>query len=131
MLKIMNKELIKELILENQRFIENIELVKRDYEVFDNLNYVFVGLRRAGKSYLLYQQIQNLLLSGHNREEILYFNFEDDRIDGLSLPDLDLLKRTYEEMFDHKPFRRNSSDRPLGKICTPACRPSISGLCNR
>jgi predicted AAA+ superfamily ATPase len=99
----MNKELIKELIIENQRFIGNVELIKRDYEVFDNQNCVFVGLRRAGKSYLLYQQIQNLLLGGHSQEEILYFNFEDDRIDSLSLPDLDLLKRTYEEMFDRKP----------------------------
>jgi predicted AAA+ superfamily ATPase len=99
-----NKELIKELILENQRFISNIELIKRDYEVFDNQNYVFVGLRRTGKSYLLYQQIQYLLQNGHHLEEILYFNFEDDRIDRLSLPDLDLLKRTYEEMFNHKPI---------------------------
>ncbi|GHT75657.1 hypothetical protein AGMMS50262_11620 [Bacteroidia bacterium] len=100
----MNKELIKELILENQRFISPVLLVKRDYEVFDNQNYVFVGLRRAGKSYLLYQQIQNLLQQGHSVEEILYFNFEDDRIDSLSLSDLDLLKRTYEEIFDHKPI---------------------------
>jgi predicted AAA+ superfamily ATPase len=100
----MNKELIKELILENQRFIGNAELIKRDYKIFDNQNYVFVGLRRAGKSYLLYQQIQNLLSDGHKLEEILYFNFEDDRIDSLSLLDLDLLKTTYEEMFDHKPI---------------------------
>jgi predicted AAA+ superfamily ATPase len=100
----MNKELIKELILENQRFINSIELIRRDYEVFDEQNYVFVGLRRAGKSYLLYQQIQNLLVGGHHQEDILYFNFEDDRIDSLSLPDLDLLKRTYEEMFDRRPL---------------------------
>jgi predicted AAA+ superfamily ATPase len=99
----MNKELIKELILENQRFIENIELINRDYEVFDGQNYVFVGLRRAGKSYLLYQQIQSLLKEGHSRNEILYFNFEDDRIDSLTLADLNLLKTAYEEMFDCKP----------------------------
>jgi predicted AAA+ superfamily ATPase len=100
----MEKDLIKELIIDNQRIIENIELVKRDYEIYDGQNYVFVGLRRAGKSYLLYQQVQKLLRDGHSRQEILYFNFEDDRIDSLSLADLDLLKRTYETMFDHKPI---------------------------
>ncbi|MDR0546704.1 MAG: ATP-binding protein [Dysgonamonadaceae bacterium] len=100
----MNNELIRELILENQRIIGNLEMIKRDYTVYDNLNYVFVGLRRAGKSYLLYQQIQNLLSNGHKIEEILYFNFEDDRIDTLSLPDLDLLKTTYEKMFDCQPI---------------------------
>jgi predicted AAA+ superfamily ATPase len=100
----MNKNLIKELILENQRFVSKVDLIKRNYELFDNQNYVLVGLRRAGKSYLLYQQIQNLLQEGHPIEEILYFNFEDDRIDNLSLTDLDLIKQTYEEMFDFKPL---------------------------
>ncbi|MCK9639347.1 MAG: ATP-binding protein [Prolixibacteraceae bacterium] len=70
----------------------------------DKLNYVFVGLRRVGKSYLMFQQIRNLLDSGHSKEEILYFNFEDDRIASLSTEDLDRIKVSYEEMFDCKPI---------------------------
>ena len=69
----------------------------------DELNYVFVGLRRAGKSYLMFQQIQGLLKKRHSIEEILYFNFEDDRLANLETGDLDLIKICYEEMYDHKP----------------------------
>ena len=99
-----SKDLIKLLIAEYQREAANIQLVDRDYEVEDGLNYVFVGLRRAGKSYLMFRQIQQLLKKGHSIDEILYFNFEDDRLATLDTADLDLMKICYEEMYDHKPF---------------------------
>lgn len=69
-----------------------------------NANYVFVGLRRAGKSYLMYQHIHHLMEQGHSIEEMLYFNFEDDRIDSITISDLDLIKTCYEEMYDHRPI---------------------------
>ena len=67
-------------------------------------NCVFVGLRRAGKSYLMYQHIHSLLAAGHSIEEILYFNFEDDRIDIFNVSELDLIKTCYEEMYGHRPI---------------------------
>lgn len=57
----MEKNVIKYLIIEYQQFTEKITLTERDIHLSDQLNYVFVGLRRAGKSYLMYQQIQHLL----------------------------------------------------------------------
>ena len=53
----MEKELIKRLIAEKQHEITKIELIKRPLILEAAANYVFVGLRRAGKSYLMYQQI--------------------------------------------------------------------------
>lgn len=100
----MEKDTIKLIIAENQRNIKNMTFVHRNYVFEDNLNYVLVGLRRAGKSYLMYQQIHELIKQGHDISEILYFNFEDDRIDQLKLEDLDLIKTCYEEMFDSKPI---------------------------
>ena len=100
----MDKDLIKGLIVEYQQFVANVELIERDIPVSPNLNYVFVGLRRAGKSYLMFQQIQFLVKSGHSIEEILYFNFEDDRIADLRTEDLDLIKVSYEELYGHKPI---------------------------
>ncbi len=102
--KIMNKDLVKIIIAENQRLIRNIEYTKRNYVFESNLNYVLVGLRRAGKSYLMYQQINELVKQGHDISEILYFNFEDDRLDEIKLEDLDTIKSCYEEMYDHKPI---------------------------
>jgi predicted AAA+ superfamily ATPase len=99
-----NKDEIKLLIAENQREVQNKSLIERPYIIEDALNYVFVGLRRAGKSYLMYQQIQKLLRNGHSADEILYFNFEDDRLPSLALSDLDLLKTSYEEMYDCRPL---------------------------
>lgn len=100
----MEKPIAKQLILEYQQIATHIHLVEREAQLSAALNYVLVGLRRAGKSYLLYQHILHLLAQGHSTEEILYFNFEDDRLGSLSLSDLDLIKTCYEELFPHRPI---------------------------
>lgn len=100
----MTKDLIKLLISEYQAYVSQVELIPRNVELVDGLNYVFVGLRHAGKSYLMFQRIAQLIEQGHKREEILYFNFEDDRIDSLDAKDLDLIKTCYEEMYDTRPI---------------------------
>lgn len=100
----MTKNLIKILISEYQAYVAQVKLVPRDVAFMEGQNYVFVGLRHAGKSYLMFQRIAQLIAQGHKREEILYFNFEDDRIDSLELSDLDLIKTCYEEMYDCRPI---------------------------
>lgn len=100
----MTKDLIKLLISEYQAYVSQVELIPRNVELVDGLNYVFVGLRHAGKSYLVFQRIAQLIEQGHKKEEILYFNFEDDRIDSLDVKDLDLIKTCYEEMYDSRPI---------------------------
>ena len=100
----MTKDLIKTLIAEYQQYVAGVKLIPRQVAFIDGLNYVLVGLRHAGKSYLMYQRIAELLSQGHLQDEVLYFNFEDDRIDSLDITDLDLIKTCYEEMYDHKPL---------------------------
>ncbi len=41
---------------------------------------VAIGMRRAGKTYLVYQQILQLIKEGVSKTAILYINFEDDRL---------------------------------------------------
>ena len=101
--KSMTKDIIKQLIAEYQQKVVEVKFQPRDYPVDKQLNYVFTGLRRVGKSYFMYQIIHNLIEQGHSPKEILYFNFEDDRIAMLTLLDLDLIKVCFEEMFDVKP----------------------------
>lgn len=100
----MNKNIVKTLIVEYQQFVKEVSLIEREIHLSAQLNYVFVGLRRAGKSYLMYQQIQRLLSEGHKVEEILYFNFEDDRLVNLTVEDLDLIKVCYEELYPYRPI---------------------------
>ncbi len=98
------KETIKILIAEYQQKVIDVSFVERPYMIEDKLNYVFVGLRRVGKSYLMFQQIHKLIANGHDANEILYFNFEDDRLATMKTSDLDLIKVSYEEMYDTKPI---------------------------
>ena len=67
----MTKDLIKLLISEYQAYVTQIELSPRKVELVDGLNYVFVGLRHAGKSYLMLQRVAQLIEQGHKKEEIL------------------------------------------------------------
>lgn len=56
--------------------------VSRDkelYEVKGKAN-VVTGMRRAGKTWFCYQKIARLLSMGIQKKEILYLNFEDDRL---------------------------------------------------
>jgi len=100
----MDKNVIKEIIYAQQGFISKVSLIKRRYEIEDSVNYVFVGLRRAGKTFLLYQHIQSLLAGGHSRDEILFINFEDERINDIRKEELHLILDAYYEMYDCEPI---------------------------
>ena len=83
----MTKDLIKTLIAEYQQYVTRVKLIPRQVKFIDGQNYVLVGLRHAGKSYLMYQRIAELLSQGHLQDELLYFYFEDDRVDALDITD--------------------------------------------
>ena len=101
----MEKRVVKSLIVERQNEISGIELIERPLELEATVNYVFVGLRRAGKSYLLYQHIHSLIKTGQaSIEDILYINFEDERISSVKAEELDLFLECYKEMYDGKPL---------------------------
>lgn len=100
----MEKDIIKQIILNQQEFISRVELLPRKLSIEKNGNYVFVGLRHAGKTYMLYQHIQQLLREGHRKEEILFINFEDERIADIRKEELHLIIECYKEMFASEPI---------------------------
>lgn len=57
-----------------------------------------VGPRRAGKTYLLFQHVGELLEKGVDPRRVLYLNFEDERID-LEVHTLDLILQAYRELY--------------------------------
>ena len=99
----MDKTFIKDLIVENQEFVENVSIIPRTARLEKQGNYVFVGLRRAGKTYLMYQRIRELLNEGTSVREILYINFEDERLSEIRVGDLSVILDCYREVFDHRP----------------------------
>ncbi len=100
----MDKELFRTIIAEGQEFIGGIPLVKRAIPMEEYGNYVFVGVRQAGKSYLLYQQMQYLLTKGTKLEEIVYVNFDDERLLGMSASDFELILQAYHSMYEGQPI---------------------------
>ena len=99
----MEKRTIKTIIYEKQQEIASTELLERPIFLEDSCNYVFVGLRRAGKSYLMFQHIQSAIKSGKvSIEDVLYINFEDERIASIQVDELNLLLESYREMYENK-----------------------------
>lgn len=102
----MEKQIIKTIIGEKQHEISSVQLQQRGESFDRHASYVLTGIRRAGKSYTLYQDIQNKLSSGEAQiDDILYVNFEDERIASIRAEELGLVMEAYEEMFGPKrPF---------------------------
>jgi len=56
------------------------------------------GVRRGGKTFLLFETIKSLLRKGIPVEKILYVNFEDERLE-LKRQDIDLILQAYRELY--------------------------------
>ena len=96
----MEKRIIKAIIAERQQEIAHLELIERPIAFEHNVSYVLVGIRRAGKSYQMYQDIQRLIREGHATiEDCLYINFEDERIATIEAAELGMLLECYAEMY--------------------------------
>ncbi|MFZ4548183.1 MAG: ATP-binding protein [Bacteroidales bacterium] len=99
----MDKNTIKKIILENQSRISSLQIVKRDYSVEAQANYIFTGQRRVGKTYFVLSLVQDLINEGLAVEAVLHINFEDERLIGLDITELDEILESYQELFKHKP----------------------------
>ena len=96
----MNRKILKNVIYDNREMIKNFKIVNREYNFELNANYVLIGLRRAGKSTLLYKIIQDLVASGTDWNQIIYVNFEDERLSEFSLADFNDILSVQAEMSD-------------------------------
>jgi predicted AAA+ superfamily ATPase len=96
------KELLKSVILEFQQR-ELPVLTKRKLSINFDLPIIvtLVGARRSGKTCLLYQTMSQLVDKGVKREDIIFLNFEDERL-TLDVHQLDLILQAYTELYTDK-----------------------------
>lgn len=87
----MNRDVLKQIIIDQKEMYLGNPLISRDYDLEKNVNYCFVGIRRTGKSYMMYQQIHNLMNDGISSSQIVYVNFEDERLLEISVDDLNTI----------------------------------------
>lgn len=58
-----------------------------------------IGMRRVGKTYVAFHRIQELLSDGIPLERIVYINFDDERLRGVSANDLKLIGEIHAAMY--------------------------------
>ena len=98
------KAVIREILLENRKEVEFQQIVPRNFQMEDFANYVLIGVRRAGKSFMLYQQIQQNLKRGITWDSMLYINFEDERLMGMTAQELNLIIEVHGMMSKERPI---------------------------
>ncbi len=96
------KETFKKLIINFQERKFG-RIVPREYDVpLDTKKIVsLIGVRRSGKTYVLFSLIEQLRQRGDGKN-IVYINFEDDRLYPIGLKDLDGLLEGYYELYPQK-----------------------------
>jgi len=93
----MNKNKLKKIILDNRDFIKTgIEkiLPRGNIEYSQNLKkvVVFYGVRRSGKTFVLYDKYKNSIKNS------LYIDFEDERLSDFSCDDFEILTEAFYEL---------------------------------
>lgn len=87
----MNRDTLKQIMIDQKEIYLNNPLITREYPLENNVNYCFVGIRRTGKSYMMYQQIKQLEAAGVPMSQIVYVNFEDERLLEMTSDDLNTI----------------------------------------
>lgn len=94
----MNRDTLKQIMIDQKEIYLNNTIITRQYLLEENVNYCFVGIRRTGKSYLMYQQIKQLESKGVPLSQIVYVNFEDERLLETKVTDLNTILEIGLEM---------------------------------
>lgn len=58
-----------------------------------------VGIRRSGKTYILYDTMRQLEGRGIDRRQMIFLNFEDDRLMPIKSQELDLIVKAHAELY--------------------------------
>lgn len=96
-----NIELLIEYIIGNfqERSLPDIKTRNTVLPNIDGKVDTIIGMRRTGKTYFLYQFIQQQLKLGFPKQGILYINFDDERLLPLKTEKLHLIPDTYYRLF--------------------------------
>ena len=97
------KETFRTLIHEGQEEIRDVELYDRPFDFEENGRYVLVGVRQAGKSYMLYKRARQMMATGYQLEDMVHLNFDDERLIGMTADELDLILQAYQSVYNRTP----------------------------
>ena len=107
-MELQHQELIKKLIKE--RAVDEFPLlIKRKYQNVDLVSLdsilAIIGPRRAGKTYFLYQLVEELVTKNIcKKADIFFLNFEHPQLTNLTWADLPELINLYQQIYGKKPL---------------------------
>ncbi len=100
----MESALLKSIIFSQHEVIRNEQIVPRDYTFDPNDNYVLIGMRRAGKTMVMHKHIQEMIQNGIDWSQIIYINFEDERLQQMTVNDFNDIVVVAKELSSKKSF---------------------------
>ena len=100
----MNRKDDFKIVLREWKDRELPEIIERDIQIPLKLNQIaaLAGPRRAGKTYQIYDLIKILMKKGLTKDNILYINFEHERLKNLNAKDLKDMLEVFYEFFNPK-----------------------------
>lgn len=103
------KELVKEIIVTNQNRLPLLDVSLRTQQVMPVGTRIIslLGARRTGKTFHQFQFIQTLLTKENvEPNQIVYINFEDDRLFPFSADKLDFILQAYFELYPSNKLKK-------------------------
>ena len=100
----MNRDILRSVILDQHDVIRGEEIVERRDTFEKDANYVLTGLRRAGKSTIMHAKARNLVENGVGWEQIVYVNFEDERLVDFTTAEFNDIVMLASEMSSQKAY---------------------------
>ncbi|MCI2068455.1 MAG: ATP-binding protein [Bacilli bacterium] len=100
----MDHAIIKAVIADMRAYIKNASIVDRHVVFEAQANYVITGIRQCGKSFVLYKKARDLVDEGADWNDIIYINFEDDRLAEFVREDFSDLVEVAEEISSNHPI---------------------------
>ena len=96
----MDKEALKYVLLQSSER-PRPQALERDLSIPRNSGKVIclVGIRRAGKTFMLFNTMQRLIAKGIDRQQMIYLNLEDDRLYPVRPHEMDMILQAHGELF--------------------------------
>ncbi len=94
----MAMEKLRETLVDYRAIVESKLICPREIMLPAIPRCVFVGIRRSGKSYLLFAEMQRRLREGGSWSDMLYLNFEDERLLGFDVSDFNQILVAHAEL---------------------------------
>lgn len=99
-----DKQLLKIVMIDRKEVIQRLSVIKREIVIENQMPSIIIGVRRCGKSFILYEKMNELILQGHSWDEFVYINFEDERLIGFDVADFNTIIEIHYSLCKKEPI---------------------------